>query len=36
MTTVGAFEAKTHFSSQLDRAERGGQITITKRRECRP
>jgi prevent-host-death family protein len=30
MTQVGAFEAKTHFSSLLDRAERGEQITITK------
>ena len=30
MTTVGAFEAKTHFSSLLDRAAKGEQITITK------
>ncbi|HEY1630904.1 MAG TPA: type II toxin-antitoxin system prevent-host-death family antitoxin [Rhizomicrobium sp.] len=29
--TVGAFEAKTHFSELLDRAERGEEILITKR-----
>jgi prevent-host-death family protein len=30
MKEVGAFEAKTHFSSLLDQVERGEQITITK------
>lgn len=30
MKTVGAFEAKTHFSSLLERAEKGEEITITK------
>jgi len=30
MTTVGAFEAKTHLSSLLDRAAAGEEITITK------
>jgi prevent-host-death family protein len=29
-TTVGAFEAKTHLSALLDRAEKGETITITK------
>jgi len=29
--TVGAFEAKTHFSALLERAERGEEITITRR-----
>jgi prevent-host-death family protein len=28
---VGAFEAKTHFSSLLERAENGEKITITRR-----
>ncbi|MCF8527641.1 MAG: type II toxin-antitoxin system Phd/YefM family antitoxin [Candidatus Nanopelagicales bacterium] len=28
--TVGAFEAKTHLSSLLDRVEMGEEITITK------
>lgn len=27
---IGAYEAKTHFSELLDRAERGEAITITK------
>jgi prevent-host-death family protein len=31
MESIGAFEAKTHLSSLLDRAERGERITITKR-----
>lgn len=30
MQTVGAFEAKTHFSALLDKVEKGEQITITK------
>ena len=30
MATVGAFEAKTHFSALLERAQRGEQIVITK------
>lgn len=29
-TIVGAFEAKTHLSSLLDRVERGEEIVITK------
>ena len=29
--TIGAFEAKTHFSALLERAERGEEITITRR-----
>jgi prevent-host-death family protein len=29
--SVGAFEAKTHFSALLDRAEKGEEITITRR-----
>jgi prevent-host-death family protein len=29
--TVGAFEAKTHFSELLERAEGGEEITITRR-----
>ena len=29
--TVGAFEAKTHFSSLLERTKRGEEITITQR-----
>jgi prevent-host-death family protein len=29
--TVGAFEAKTHFSELLERAEKGEEIVITKR-----
>jgi prevent-host-death family protein len=28
--TVGAFEAKTHFSALLEEIEQGGEITITK------
>jgi len=28
--TVGAYEAKTHFSELLERAEAGDEITITK------
>jgi prevent-host-death family protein len=31
MATVGAFDAKTHFSALLERAERGEQILITRR-----
>lgn len=30
MLEIGAFEAKTHFSSLLEKVERGEQITITK------
>ena len=30
MYTVGAFEAKTHFSALLERVERGEQVAITK------
>jgi prevent-host-death family protein len=30
MKTVGAFEAKTHFSALLDKVEKGEQIIITK------
>lgn len=30
MNTVAAFEAKTHFSSLLERAEHGEEITITR------
>ncbi len=29
-TIVGAFEAKTHLSSLLDRVERGEEVVITK------
>jgi prevent-host-death family protein len=29
--TVGAFEAKTHFSRLLEEVKRGGEITITQR-----
>jgi prevent-host-death family protein len=31
VTTVGAFEAKTHFAQLLQRVERGEEITITRR-----
>ena len=31
MSTVGAFEAKTHFSALLERVERGEEIVITRR-----
>lgn len=31
MSTVGSFEAKTHFAELLSRAERGEEITITRR-----
>lgn len=31
MTSVGAFEAKTHFSQLLERVERGEEILITRR-----
>jgi len=31
MTTVGAFEAKTHFARLLRRVERGEEIVITRR-----
>lgn len=30
MITVGAFEAKTHLSSLLERVERGEQVLITR------
>jgi len=30
MSEIGAFEAKTHFSSLLDRVANGEEITITK------
>ncbi len=30
MTSVGAFEAKTHLAELLDRVERGEEITITR------
>ena len=30
MTTVGAFEAKTHLSALLDRVARGEEVVITK------
>ncbi|MBX9879481.1 MAG: type II toxin-antitoxin system prevent-host-death family antitoxin [Candidatus Obscuribacterales bacterium] len=30
MLEMGAFEAKTHFSSLLEKVEKGEQITITK------
>lgn len=30
MYTIGAFEAKTHFSSLLEDVEKGEQIVITK------
>jgi prevent-host-death family protein len=30
MTTLGAFQVKTHFSSLLDKVEKGEQIIITK------
>ncbi len=30
MSTVGAYEAKTHLSALLDRVERGERITITR------
>ena len=33
MATVGAYEAKTHFSDLLERAARGEEITITRRGE---
>ena len=29
-TSVGAFEAKTHFSALLDRVEKGDRILITR------
>ena len=31
--TVGAFEAKTHFSALLERAHQGEEIVITRRGE---
>lgn len=31
MTSIGAFEAKTHFSQLLERVERGEEILITRR-----
>jgi prevent-host-death family protein len=30
MKTIGAFEAKTHFSALLEEIEQGREITITK------
>ncbi len=30
MQTIGAFEAKTHFSALLEKVEKGGHIIITK------
>ncbi len=30
MSIVGAFEAKTHLSSLLDRVEQGEEVTITR------
>ncbi len=30
MSSVGAFEAKTHFAQLLDRVEKGEEITITR------
>ena len=30
MTTVGAYEAKTHLAQLLDRVEQGESITVTK------
>jgi prevent-host-death family protein len=33
-TTVGAFEAKTHFSALLGRVARGESITITRHGEA--
>lgn len=30
-TTIGTFEAKTHFSHLLEQVEKGQEITITKR-----
>jgi prevent-host-death family protein len=30
-TTIGAFEAKTHFAQLLQRVERGEEVTITRR-----
>ena len=30
MQTMGAFEAKTHFSSLLEQVERGEEFTITR------
>ena len=29
-TTVGAYEAKTHFSEILERVEKGEEITVTR------
>lgn len=30
MSTIGAYEAKTHLSELLDRVERGERLTITR------
>jgi len=30
MTTIGAYEAKTHFSQLIERVARGERITITR------
>ncbi len=30
MSTVGAFDAKTHFSELLKEVEKGGQVIVTK------
>lgn len=31
MQSIGAFQAKTHFSSLLEKVEKGEQVIITKR-----
>jgi hypothetical protein len=36
VSTVGSFEAKTHFAELLGRAEKGEEITITRRQAGRP
>ncbi len=33
MDSIGAFDAKTHLSELLERAQRGERILITKRRQ---
>lgn len=30
MQSIGAFQAKTHFSSLLEKVEKGGRVIITK------
>jgi prevent-host-death family protein len=32
-TTIGSFEAKTHFANLLERVEHGEEILITRRRK---